>query len=178
MNILGAASPFFRDMLQKERSNSPTIYLRGIQFSEIESIMQFIYLGEATFFEERMEEFLAVAKSLEIRELCNSESDSNNSTETNIVKSDDPSTNNLNDSKEQTAQYDIQTQRAVKVRSKEDVNINRKYSCDQCDYIAKYSSHLYRHIQSRHEGVKYACDQCDYKFTQQSSLRTHIKKQH
>ena len=47
------------------------MYLRGIQFSEMESIMQFIYLGEATFFEERMDEFLAVAKSLEIKELIN-----------------------------------------------------------------------------------------------------------
>ena len=44
---------------------------RGVQFSEMESIMQFIYLGEATFYEERMGEFLAVAKSLEIEELCN-----------------------------------------------------------------------------------------------------------
>ena len=53
------------------------MYLRGVQYSEMESIMQFIYLGEATFYEERMDEFLAVARSLEIKELCNAESDSN-----------------------------------------------------------------------------------------------------
>lgn len=46
------------------------MYLRGVQYSEMESIMQFIYIGEATFYEERMDEFLAVAKSLEIKELC------------------------------------------------------------------------------------------------------------
>ena len=33
--------------------------------------MQFTYLGEATFYEERMDELLAVAKSLEIKGLCN-----------------------------------------------------------------------------------------------------------
>ena len=49
------------------------MYLRGIQFCELESIMQFIYLGEATFFEERMDEFLVVARLLEIKELCNTE---------------------------------------------------------------------------------------------------------
>ena len=53
------------------------MYLRGIQFSEIESILQFIYLGEATFYEERMDEFLAVAKSLEIKELCSAETERN-----------------------------------------------------------------------------------------------------
>ena len=43
--------------------------------------MQFIYLGEATFYEERMDEFLAVAKSLEIKELCNAETETNNEPE-------------------------------------------------------------------------------------------------
>ena len=40
--------------------------------------MQFIYLGEASFYEERMNEFLAVAKSLEIKELCNASPEENN----------------------------------------------------------------------------------------------------
>ena len=47
------------------------MYLRGIQYSEMESIIQFIYLGEATLYEERTDEFLAVANSLEIKELYN-----------------------------------------------------------------------------------------------------------
>merc|ERR1711934_559347 len=75
--ILSACSPVFRDVLKKEKNFSPTMYLRGIQYSELESIMQFIYLGEATFYEERMDEFLAVAKSLEIEELCYVETESN-----------------------------------------------------------------------------------------------------
>ena len=40
------------------------MYLRGIKYSELDSIMQFIYLGEATFYEERMDEFISVAKLL------------------------------------------------------------------------------------------------------------------
>ena len=78
INILSACSPVFKDTLKKEKNSSQVMYLRGIQFSEMESIMQFIYLGEATFFEERMNEFLAVAKSLEIKELCNAEPESPN----------------------------------------------------------------------------------------------------
>ena len=53
MNILSACSPVFKDILKKEKNSSQIIYLRGIQFSEMDSIMQFIYLGEATFNEER-----------------------------------------------------------------------------------------------------------------------------
>ena len=66
-NILSACSLVFKDILQlPTQSNHPVIYLMGIQFSEIESILQFMYLGEAKFYEERMNEFLAVAKSLSL----------------------------------------------------------------------------------------------------------------
>ena len=61
INILSACSPVFKDILKKEKNSNQIMYLRGIQFPEMESIMQFIYLGEATFYEERMDEFLAVA---------------------------------------------------------------------------------------------------------------------
>merc|ERR1712152_50908 len=76
INILSACSPVFKDILKKDKNSIPIMYLRGIQYSELESIMQFIYLGQATFYEEGMDEFLAVAKSLEIKELCNAETES------------------------------------------------------------------------------------------------------
>ena len=61
INILSACSPIFKDILKKEKVSSTVMYLRGIQYSEMDSIMQFIYLGEATFYEERMDEFISVA---------------------------------------------------------------------------------------------------------------------
>ena len=69
-NILSACSPVFKNILQMEgRTNHPVVYLRGIQYPEIESILQFIHLGEAKFYEERMDEFILVSKDLQIKEL-------------------------------------------------------------------------------------------------------------
>ena len=71
-SVLSACSPVFMNILSLESQNShPVIYLRGIQYPEIESILQFMYLGEAKFYEERMNEFLSVVKNLEIKELSN-----------------------------------------------------------------------------------------------------------
>ena len=54
-NILSTCSPVFKDILYTQaQSNHPVIYLRGIQYSEIESILQYMYLGEAKFYEERI----------------------------------------------------------------------------------------------------------------------------
>ena len=69
-NIHSACSPVFKSILQFDSNNmNPVIYLRGVQHSEMESIMQFVFLGEARFYEERMSEFLTVSKNLEIKEL-------------------------------------------------------------------------------------------------------------
>merc|ERR1712098_312652 len=46
--ILGASSTVFKNILNSNPQNT-SIYLRGIQHEELESILQFIYLGEATF---------------------------------------------------------------------------------------------------------------------------------
>merc|ERR1711955_172186 len=66
--ILSACSTAFRKILTSNPLNS-TIYLRGIHHEELESILQFMYLGEATFYHERMNEFLNVAKNLDIKEI-------------------------------------------------------------------------------------------------------------
>ena len=183
ISILSACSPVFKDFLKKDRHSNAIMYLRGIQFSELESIMQFIYLGEATFYEERMDEFLAVAKSLEIKKLCNTETEPNNE------PGDDPTLidHETETLKKQTVISDFinkQTSHEVNVGVSSLYNLNQsvhqgvKYACDQCDYQATKQSHLTIHIQSIHEGIKYACDQCDYQASTQSSLTSHIQSVH
>ena len=72
-NILSASSEVLKNILMMEgQNNSPVIYLRGIQFTDIQSILEFIYLGEAMVSEERIHEYLLIAKSLEIKELSRS----------------------------------------------------------------------------------------------------------
>ena len=202
-NILSACSPVFKDIVKLEQSTKPIIYLRGINFSELESIMQFIYLGEATFYEERMNEFIAVAKSLEIKVLCNAENETNDDDSEQSRIDPVASTDNSEEENVQSSHFMIHMQKENKDRR---VRVDRKYACeqcnktyaspgalwhhrksahesvkyacDQCDYQATTQGNLKIHIESKHEGVKYACNQCDYQATQQGLLKTHIDSQH
>ena len=45
------------------------IYLRGVKQKELQSILQFMYLGETTIYPERIHEFMALARDLEVKEL-------------------------------------------------------------------------------------------------------------
>ena len=69
-NILSASSPVFKKLFQIDTHNShPLIFLKGVKYLELESIMQFIYLGEATSQKERINEFIIAARNLEIKSL-------------------------------------------------------------------------------------------------------------
>ena len=68
-NILSACSPVFKDILQIYKSSSSIIYLRGVNSLQMESILQFIYIGEATILQEQITDFLSVAKSFDIKDL-------------------------------------------------------------------------------------------------------------
>ena len=67
--VLSACSTVFKNIIDSLPSSSSVIYLRGIHCYEMESILEFMYLGVATFYQERMNEFLNVAKILEIKEI-------------------------------------------------------------------------------------------------------------
>ena len=55
--VLSACSSFFKNILHDLPENSSVIYLTGIQHQEMESILEFMYLGVATFNQERKNEF-------------------------------------------------------------------------------------------------------------------------
>ena len=158
LNILSACSTFFKDVLKKQ--NNSIIYLRGIYFEEVELIMQYIYLGKTSLPEEMLTEFLSVARSLEIMELINVETFSNEAIDNK------PPTCEVEESKEET------------VSSEWSDNDVPKETKNKCDYQSPYQSFLPSQIRTKHEGVRYACDQCDYRTEDKSNLSHHIQIAH
>ena len=60
------------DLFQIHQGKQPVIFLKGVQGSDLETVLQYIYFGEATLYENRMNAFLDVSKILEIEDLFNS----------------------------------------------------------------------------------------------------------
>ena len=178
INILSACSPVFKDTFKTYKNSKTIMYLRGIQYSEMESIMQFIYLGEATFYEERMNEFLSVAKSLEIKELCNAVAETEKEILFDTVISKEKVDEKTCNSYECEQCNQTYHDRSTLNRHIQSVHQGVKYACDQCDYQARYQSGLIEHIQSKHKDIKYACNQCDYQAKRHYNLIVHINSKH
>ena len=195
-NILSACSPVFKNIFQMEINNHPVIYLRGIKHSEIESILQFIYLGETKLYKDSLNELLLVAKNLEIEEF---------SKNVEFEKLQDYQTDNgqLNEkfnksneiqstSKEESSAISLWSILQNRIKSKssknfeseatkhdylpkhiqsdrEDVEIQKIIEEDTKDEIPIFN------IQSEDEGIQYEYNGFDYQTPQHSLLETRIE---
>merc|ERR1712204_64011 len=67
--ILAASSPFFKNLLKRNKHPHPLIYMRGVRSDDLVAIVDFLYYGEANVYQENIEAFLALAEELNLKGL-------------------------------------------------------------------------------------------------------------
>jgi len=67
--ILSACSPFFRTVLRRNPHQHPLLYLKGVKYNELLSVLNFMYLGEVNVAQDELNSFLAVAEDLRVKGL-------------------------------------------------------------------------------------------------------------
>ena len=80
--ILASCSSFFKRLLMKNPNKNQVVYMKGIHYTDLQAIINFIYLGQAEIRQEYFQRFIDVAKDLEIKGI------------TEEVKSDEKQTSN------------------------------------------------------------------------------------
>ena len=75
--ILSACSPFFRSILRQNPHQHPLLYLKGVGFSELQSVLNFMYHGEVNIAQEELNSFLSVAEELQVKGLTQTTAPSN-----------------------------------------------------------------------------------------------------
>ena len=202
--VLSACSLVFKKIIDNNPSQHPLIYLRGIQSYEMESILQFMYLGEGRFYYERMGEFIKVAKDLEVKEISkgveipNLKEDIPKETvihneEKETPEDDEPKRPSENNIRQRQPRNQISSDvksiecpecgkefagKNSMITHYRSIHEGIKYPCNECHYQATTQGNLQRHIQSVHEGIKYQCNQCDFKASSKNSLQLHIEATH
>ena len=73
--ILASSSPFFMEILKKNRHPHPMIYMRGLKADELSAMVDFLYYGEANLNQESLDVFLGLAEELKLKGLTGSSSD-------------------------------------------------------------------------------------------------------
>ena len=74
--ILASSSPFFMEILKKNKHPHPMIYMRGLKAEALVAMVDFLYYGEANVNQESLEIFLGLAEELRLRGLTGSSAES------------------------------------------------------------------------------------------------------
>ena len=70
--ILASSSPFFDNLLRRNKHPHPLIYMRGLKSEDLVALIDFLYYGEANVYKENLDSFLAVAEELQLKGLMGS----------------------------------------------------------------------------------------------------------
>ena len=199
--ILGYSSPYLYSILNaKERSSENTVSL-PVKYLHLQSLVEYIYLGETRVEVSQVKEFLDIANRLQIRGLWFNDKDNKNT----AAISEDLKKECMMDEtlKPQLSSKEFKTN---DTKSQKEANFEEKYSCNECEFKASLKRDLKNHKEALHTkvaetiqceecgyigtksglynhkllhaGVKLFCDRCDYSTLKSYHLKEHTKNIH
>merc|ERR1712123_8079 len=84
--ILSACSPFFRNVLRRNPHQHPLLYLKNVKFTDLQSVLNFMYHGEVNVAQEELNSFLSVAEDLKVKGLTQNQSQESASQQQTVQK--------------------------------------------------------------------------------------------
>ena len=67
--VLSESSPFFQNLLKRNKHTHPLIYMRGMKSEDLLAIVDFLYYGEANIYQDNLDTFLSIAEELKLKGL-------------------------------------------------------------------------------------------------------------
>jgi hypothetical protein len=139
------AVPSLKNLLLANPHPHPLIYLRGVKQHELQSILRFIYLGEARLYESNIELFMEASKDLQIKQLA-----AGNPFLLSKERADEENRSSRTSDTGKITNIEFDSQ---------------MYKCEECGAVFKTKSGLWFHTKSKHECIVYSCDQCEFEAT-------------
>ena len=182
--VLISSSPFFKNLLSKNKHPRPLIYMRGVEFQHLSALVDFLYLGEANVLQDNIDSFLAIATELKLKGFSGDVE--HQEVETDVqpkrvkkevkhekIISSPTNQNQIEDVDEKTvglSSYDHvdadmdhlgeQIGSMIATTDKSDPKSGRLVACKVCGKEGA-RAHVVPHIESNHlAGVSHTCDKC------------------
>ena len=201
--ILAASSPFFHEVLKKNKHPHPLVFMRGVKLENMVAIVDFLYHGEANVEQDHLDAFLALAQDLKLKGLTNDKSNAAESFKSKVEVELKVDTGEIgqNDQKRfakmESQAKTLETSVALpdqaivndlkdldeKIRSmmrtsEQRGNQGRLKGCTVCGKEGTYKN-IQDHIEAHHiTGVSHSCKICGKIFRSRHSLRNHMSSIH
>ena len=206
--VLASSSPFFMELLKRNRHPHPLLYMRGLRSEDLLAIVDFLYHGEANVCQENLDSFLALAEELKLKglsgntdgekepEMAAAENQKPKLKQGNSQKSEAPHSNfkglpskgsykettiALTDEKISVDLQDLDEQIKSMI-TKSDIRSSNGQgnlaTCNTCGKQGPFKS-MPSHIEANHiTGVTHACDICGKVSRSRNALSKHLSNFH
>ena len=179
--VLSACSSFFKPILQKNSHSHPLIYLSGIDSTNLQFIIDYVYEGEVQIFQEQLDSFLDAAQKLQIAGLLSNQKDDVDDyiTENAQLKNEEEveERNNYKISEMNSQNQTKRVKTLVAVSGHDQNEVNQKINeiliregeylkCSVCGKMSmtKDERNMRRHVEIHIEGLSYECQLCNNTF--------------
>merc|ERR1719418_306428 len=150
----------------------------------MKSILQFIYTGEATFSQNRTNEFIRVATDLEIKALIRSDfheasHDYINEDGHLAISTSSKHKDGIKERDTPSVQTEVQYKEEISIKANRNVTYSSgPYFCLSCHEPFLLKKDLKMHCYKQHNGIDGICLQCGYQSKCKEDLRDHKKRVH
>ena len=188
--ILTSCSEYFRSILTKHEHSHPLICLDGVNSSDIENALDYIYTGVLHIFQDDLDNFLKLAQKLKLEGLTGFME----KFESPIMKNESPliEEEKLNENSMALSSFkfkkdlfsfvsdEIPNIEELELKLRENVKkINGGSQCIICEKIYRYPAHALEHVEITHmEGLQFNCSFCDNTYRNRNALRQHENRKH
>ena len=201
--ILSACSEFFQTILKANAHSHPLIYLNGVDSTNMQFILEYMYNGKVSIYQDQLDVFLSRAQTLKVmgligdQEQTDSPSSSRNYKSESIIGTDLPpkqlhSRKIQNKAKIPKQNVDEKKLLTALSRTSETLpladmseldskleeltdRIDGVWTCKSCGRTAQRKRDLHWHIESHFGDLSLPCGHCDKTFRSKRSIESHIK---
>ena len=200
--VLSACSDFFKNIFYSNSHSHPLLYLDGVDSSEVNLMLDYIYHGEVQIHQEHINRFLDVANKFKLEGLIGAETKVEDSTSIN--------TDNKNQYDEEDDLIQIESlienvtkqdyapkakkERSVRVIQDpsqmidaSNMDVNQMYQelivkedgnlrCTVCGKTMANKANMERHVEIHMTGLCYDCKYCGETFRSRMILKHHVSK--
>ena len=202
--VLSACSDFFKKIFYSNTHSHPMLYLDGVDSTDINLMLDYMYQGEVQIHQEHLDRFLEGANKFKLEGLMGSDVEHSDDMKTENVKhSEDGEDEDLmlkplmkkNIQKQNIAQKPrkesavrfIQDPSQMIDASNIDVKQlyqelilkeNGNYKCTVCEKSMGHKASMERHVEIHMTGLSYECKNCGETFRSRVTLKWHSQSNH
>ena len=187
--VLCAGSVFFRNFLTSTANLQPIIYLKGIKGQNLQSILQFLYLGETNVSEVEIKDVLTIAEDLEITDLTIDDNTVDEDRQEHVKADQQGQSPTI---KKGEFELDLTLKDEIKLKYQK---AGRNFNCNHCEFSALTKQSLKKHVSYLHmkmngdelkdftsehqkEEETLSSTNCEFSAVTKESLRKHRNKLH